>query len=315
MGEEMFCKNKILILSLLSTVVIFNNFAKKLKETTKIEKVDEIIDVNLSEKNQTQINTEEPKTTETKKWVIDKIIVLINGTRILKSDVEKPRISRDGGKYSLEELIQEELLVQRAVDRHMLPSEADIERQVVAFKLQNGLGNLTNNDFEEELKKFGFTLKEYKLQIGRLIASENIKRMEVTDKIVITSQEVETYYNSNEERTPEEHYLKMIPVTIDADKTVKMDKAETVDLNWVKKEDLDPRFEFVLKMKKGEISETVTVNDRDYVIDITDKKESRIKTLDERYEEIEKNLIKRKQEKLIKRFEEDLLKNSTIIKL
>ena len=310
----MFCKNKILALSLLATAFILSTSAKKLKNTTKIENIDKIIDVNLSQKNQEQIKAEEPAK-QNKKWTIDKIIVLINGTRILKSDVDKSRISRDGGKYTLDELIQEELLVHRAVERHMLPSEPDIERQVVAFKLQNGLGDLSSDDFEKELKKFGFTLKEYKLQIGRLIASENIKRMEVTDKIVVTSQEVENYYAKNEERTPEEYYLKMIPVDTDPKAEAALNKSEAVDLDWVKKEDLDPRFEFVLQMKKGEISKPVSVNDKNYVIEVTDKKESRIKTLDERYEEIDKKLIKHKQEKLIKRFEDDLLKNATIIKL
>lgn len=262
-----------------------------------------------------------------KNWVIDKILVLVNGTKILKSDLNKPRISKDGEKYNLDELIEEEILVQRSIDRHMLPTEADVERQVVTFKLQNGLGDLSSADFEEELKKFGFTLKEYKFQIGRLIACENIKRMEVTDKIVVTSQEVENYYNNNSEFTPEEYYLKMIPVQKTqskqeaSDKNINLDKknnlnlADTVDLGWIKKEDLDPKFEFVLTMKKGQTSETVNVNDKDYVIEIADKKESRKKSLNERYNEIEKLLTQKKQEKLVKKFETDLKKNSTIIYL
>jgi len=291
----------------LSLTVIFNSFAS----------------------GQTKSNTESTKTNDTKtdasspkNWVIDKIIVLVNGTRILKSDLDKPRISRDGGKYNLDELIEEEILIQRAIDRHMLPTEADVERQVVAFKLQNGLGDLSASDFEEELKKFGFTLKEYKFQIGRLIASENIKRMEVTDKIVITSQEVESYYNNNPEVMPEEYYLKMIPVQNqnNADKEANIDKnnlniSDAVDLGWIKKEDLDPKFEFVLTMEKGQISEIVNVNDKNYVIEITDKKESRQKSLDERYSGIEKLLTQKKQAKLIKKFEIDLKKNSTIIYL
>ncbi len=301
---------------ILSLIVTFNSFAIESTESTESKKP----------------AIEAPATEFPKNWVIDKIIVLVNGTKILKSDLDKPRISKDGKTYNLDELIQEELLVQRCIDRHMLPTETDVDRQVVAFKLQNGLGDLSTADFEEELKKFGFTLKEYKLQIGKLIACENIKRMEVTDKIVVTSQEVENYYNNNPEITPEEYYLKMIPVkqetqsnqnanqdetnkTINPEKKINLNRADTVDLNWIKKEDLDPRFEFVLTMKKGQISQVVNVNDKDYVIEVTDKKESRKKMLDERYSEIEKLLIKKRQEKLIKNFEIDLKKNSTIIYL
>lgn len=306
---------KNLLFYTLSFTVIFNSSATDSTES-------EVADTKPQE-----TSTESPKN-----WVIDKILVLVNGTRILKSDLDKPRISKDGGKYNLDELIEEEVLVQRSMDRHMLPTETDVDRQVVAFKLQNGLGDLSTSDFEEELKKFGFTLKEYKIQISRLIACENIKRMEVTDKIVVTSQEVENYYNHNPEVTPEEYYLKMIPVkqetqpaqitdqdktdkSINLDKKINLNRADTVDLNWIKKEDLDPRFEFVLTMKKGQISEVVNVNNKDYVIEVTDKKESRKKTLDEKYSEIEKLLIKKRQEKLIKKFELDLKENSTIIYL
>lgn len=248
-------------------------------------------------------------------WVIDRIVALVNGVRILKSDLDRPRISKDSGKYDLDEMIKEELLFQKAVDRHLIPSEADIERQIVAFKLQNGLGDLSEDQFEEELKQFGFSSKEYKIQIGRLMATANVTRMEVTDKIVITSQDVENYYKKNPESTPEEYHLKMIPATLGPDKEIKSNRDELVDLNWVKKEDLDPKFEFVLKMKKGEVSDIVNVNNKDYVIEVTDKKESHLKTLDERYQEIEKTLIQQKQDKLVKRFEEDLKKNSTIVYL
>jgi parvulin-like peptidyl-prolyl isomerase len=278
LGEEMFNSNKNKLVCSIFLFTIFNCHAEIKKSENSVP-------------NET--------------WIIDKIVALVNGARILKSDLDKPRIFKDGEKYSLDELIEEEILVQRAVERHILPTESDVDRHVVAFKMQNGLGDLPQADFEEELKKFGFTLKEYKRQIGSWIASENIKRMEVTDKIVVTSQEVENYYKNNPEETPEEYYLKMIPVQ----------KEEPVDLGWIKKEDIDPKFEFVLKMEKGQKSQTVNVNNKDYVIELFDKKDSRIKTLDERYGKIEKDLTQKKQEKLIKKFKTDLKKNSTIIYL
>jgi len=249
----------------------------------------------------------------TEKWVIDKIIATVNGTRILNSDLNKPRIAKDGQTYSLDELIGEELLVQKSIERHFIPSESDVERQIVAFKIQNGLGDLTQSEFEDELKKFGFTLKEYKNQLARLLASENLKRMEITDNIIVTTQEVEDYYNKHVEYTPEVYNLKMIPINTDSKNKTTLNRSESIDLNYIKREDLDPKFEFVLKMKKGEISKKVEVNNKDYVIEILDKKESRKKTLNERYKEIEKLLILKRQKKLIKNFETELKKNSTVI--
>ena len=36
-----------------------------------------------------------------KKWDIDKIVARINGVNILLSDLEQPRIAKEGGKYTL----------------------------------------------------------------------------------------------------------------------------------------------------------------------------------------------------------------------
>src|ERR1700689_4938249 len=65
--------------------------------------------------------------------LIDKIVARVNGSNILLSDLMLPRISKEGAPYTLDELVFEEILFQRAGEMQMLPSVLDIDRHIVAF--------------------------------------------------------------------------------------------------------------------------------------------------------------------------------------
>lgn len=141
--------------------------------------------------------------------VIDKIVVRVNGINILQSDLQTPRIAKEGGFLTLQEAIIEQLLYDRAASLHMLPSEQDIDRQLVSFKMQNNLNDLSDEEFEEQLKESGFTLKMYKRQLGILLAIENVKRVETSERVVVTSQEVEDYCAKHPDCTDDEYLLQI----------------------------------------------------------------------------------------------------------
>src|ERR1700689_1574659 len=63
------------------------------------------------------------KQKKSKGMLIDKILVRVNiegfkGVNILQSDLEKPRIEKEGGTYTLDEAIMEELMLQKATEKH-----------------------------------------------------------------------------------------------------------------------------------------------------------------------------------------------------
>lgn len=238
--------------------------------------------------------------------VVDRIIAFVDGAKILKSDLDKPRIAKDGKPFTLNEIILEAIMVKRASERHILPSEADVERQIVAFKIQNNIGDIPDDEFEKQLNGYGFTLKMYREQLSFLLASENLKRMEIGDKIVVTSQEVENYYNQNPIFSPEEYNLKMLPKT-------NSNEDESISLGWIKKDDLDKKFHFVFKMKKGETSKTpVKISNKEYFVSLVDYNESKKLTLSQRYGDIEKFLTKEKIDHELKGFEKKILAEATV---
>jgi peptidyl-prolyl cis-trans isomerase C len=245
-----------------------------------------------------------------KATVIDKIVARVNGVNILQSDLELPRISKEGGFYTLQEAINEQLFFQKAIEQHLLPSELDIERQIVAFKMQNNMTDMSTIEFEEQLKQSGFTLKMYKEQLGRLIAVENVKRAEVSEKLVVTSQEVEEYFKSHPTYIKEGYHLKIATVK---DENEPQKKYAWEDLGWVNKDDLDQRFSIVTSMEKGAISRPIKADDKYQVVMVVEKRDQRKKTLKECYIDIEKQLYREKKEKYLKTIEKEILTKATIV--
>lgn len=247
---------------------------------------------------------------------IDKIIVRVNGSNILQSDLNQPRLSKEGGKFTLNEAITEELLLQRANDMHMIPTQADIDRHLLAFKMQNNLTELSDNEFEDHLKQFGFTIKEYKNQLGRMIASENARQAEISERIIVTSQEVEEYYKKHPSYTKEAYQLQICALTADEAKHIDDKMLSWENLGWVEKEDIGKKFSMVFSMEKGQHSDPIALDDGSYqMVKLVDKKESRLKTLDEQYVEIEKTLQEGRRDKYIVQFEKELKERASIVYL
>jgi len=254
--------------------------------------------------------------------VEDQIIVRVNGTNILKSDLENGRIDKAGGKYTLNEAIMEELFHQRASELHMLPSALDVERQLVAFKIQNNLTEMSDEAFEKELKDNGFSVDMYKYQLGRLLAVENVKRAEVSEKSLTTSQEVEAYYEQHKDDPdsflPEKYHLKTCSIPEIKQPANKNDllndkSIEWDDLDWVEKKHLKSELGFVKTMQKGAISDPIKKDDLlEYVL-LVDKQAKRRKTLDERYGEIEYLLQTEKREGAWKKFEKTIKDKATVV--
>ena len=253
------------------------------------------------------------------KILIDKIVARVNGVNILKSDLEKSQISKNGQSFTLQEAINEEVMYHKAIEKKMLPTELEIEKQIIALKIQNNLTNLSDEEFNQELKKEGFSIEEYKKQLGKILAVERLKHTEFNERVVVTSQEIEDYYGKNPSVSQEEFLIKMCDVpNRDVNEKGELIKEENLkwdDLGWIAKSDISPKLFFVFKMEIGEVSKPMKNGKVYQLIKLENKKGKHIKTLDERYIEIEKLLHDEKKEKFEKEFEKDLIEKSSIVYL
>ena len=179
-----------------------------------------------------------------KKTTVDKIVVRVNGVNILKSTLEKPQSVASGQRLSLEAAINEELLFQKAAEHKMLATSAEVDKQITSLKIRSGLVDLSDEDFEKELKQEGLTLADYKSQIAKFMAVERLKMAQFSEKGVVMSQEVEEFYKKNPSWSEEKYNLQICDLSesdVDKDGNSVADKSggKWDDLGWILKKDLN----------------------------------------------------------------------------
>lgn len=252
-----------------------------------------------------------------KRWTVNKIVARVNGANILLSDLQQPRVDKDAQTSSLKEVVMEQLFVEHAQQKHMVPSSADVERQVVALKIANDISHLTDDQFESQLKEeLGLSVDQYKQQLGRVLAVENIKNAEVSEKTFIASQEVEAYFKKNPQYTKERYLIKICSLSKEEAphyKTlIKNKEVSWKDLGWVNREDIDDHFSHVVSMKPKQVTKPIKSDDKFIILQLLQKETRRKKTLAESYGHIERILRERKQKDILKALEQSLKKRAFI---
>ena len=264
-----------------------------------------------------KIETEVKK--EPKIEVIDEIKVRVNGVNITQSFLDKPQIVIGGQKLSLEDAITDELLFQKAVERQMLPNLPEVDKHIMNLKIHNNIAHLTEEEFEKELQEEGLSLQEYKAQMTRYIAVERLKGAEFNERVVVTTQEAEDYYKKNPSWSEEKYLLKICSVAtelIDENgKLIKEDNLEWEELGWINKKDLSSNLSFVSNMKKGETGKAIKSEDSYQVVKVVDRSEKFLRSMDERYFEIEQVLHDQKKSEFERVFEKELRTDASIVYL
>lgn len=257
--------------------------------------------------------------TYAKRLSVNKIVARLNGSNILKSDLEKPRIVKNGGTYSFSELFLEELIFQQAAVKKIIPTEAEINRQIVSLKIQNGMSEMSDAEFENELKETGFTMPEYKLELARVLAVENLKRAEISEKIVITSQQVEQFYKEHPDYTPEQYNMSLSILPEEKVKTykeaVKKKEVEWIDLGWVNPKDIDAKYNCIARMAPKTISKPIQIDNSYRLLKLNDKKAQILRSLDERYNEIERQLHNTLRDKVFTDFQKEIKDKAALVSL
>lgn len=251
--------------------------------------------------------------------LVDEIKVRVNGVNITKQFLEKPQAVMGGQGLSLEAAINNELLFQKASERQLLATTAEVNKQITNLKINNGIAHLSDEELEKELESEGLSFNEYKTQMGRFIAIERLKGAEFNERIVVTSQDVKDYYNKNASWSEEKYLLKICELKDDSvdenGNLIKKDNLKWDDLGWIKKDDLSSSMSFVSGMKKGETCKPVKIGDSYQLVEVVDRSEKFLRSLDDRYNEIETLLQEEKRAKFGEEFEKELRADASIVYL
>ena len=131
---------------------------------------------------------------------------VVNGKNITRAEVEKyyrtqlnpdaPEPSQDEALSLmlniLDELINNQILLQRAKKLGLEAADGEVEDKFTEFK-----SPYTEDEFQRQLKARGYTVDDLRSDIRQQISIQKVINREVVAKITVTDQDVQDFYNQN----------------------------------------------------------------------------------------------------------------------
>jgi peptidyl-prolyl cis-trans isomerase SurA len=131
---------------------------------------------------------------------------VVDGKQIMRQDVEKifrSRVNADAPAPSqeqalslklgiLDELINSEILVERANKMNVVASDAEVDEKFTESK-----SPYTEEEFQKKLQETGLTVDDLRNDIRRQLSIQKLLNREVVSKISITEKDVTDFYNQN----------------------------------------------------------------------------------------------------------------------
>jgi len=131
---------------------------------------------------------------------------VVNGEAVKRDEVEKyyrGRVTRETQEPSqeealslklniLDELINNEILLERAKKLSLEASDGEVEDKFTEFK-----SPYTEDEFQRQMKDRGFTVDDLKRDLRRQLSIQKLINKEVVAKVTITDQDVTDFYNQN----------------------------------------------------------------------------------------------------------------------
>lgn len=256
-----------------------------------------------------------------------KAVATVNGTKITKEQLYDKLVEL-GGESTLQSMITEELVNQEAEKAKVTVTEADIDAEIEDLKAQFG-GEAA---FNAALSQSSMTLEDLRESMPMQVKIRKILEPQVT----VTDDEIKEYYDTNKASFSEEEQVRASHILVEtkeeADAIVKQlkegaDFAELAkeksadtgskenggDLDFFKRGDMVTEFsDAAFSMKVGEVSDPVKSDYGYHIIKVTDHKDAKDYTLEEKKEEIRKTLISQKVSALSSSWMSDVTANAKI---
>lgn len=143
--------------------------------------------------------------------IIDRVVAIVNDTVITLSELtaegeplfkrireQAPPAEREdylqkASEDTLTQLINARLIQERAAEFGLKVEEDEVDKTISNIIRQN---NRTREEFLKDLEKIGTSEQAHRETIRRQILESRVVNMEVRSKIVISDQQVQSYYNT-----------------------------------------------------------------------------------------------------------------------
>jgi len=299
-------KNRILLISLIS-VTSFTQWSFALKRNSK-----------------TTQKTTATKETAIQGEVINRIDIVAytdSDSPIIITAQESDRKALDGQKKSQKEVLYDRLKFYDATEYYKISGyQEDAEKHLKAIKAEH---NLDDGQLHSIFKESGYTLEEGRKELEMTYAIRRLMQELVVNRVIPTEKEIKEYYEKNPVHVAASYKVKKgtVKKSILSQEQIKditttgKHKEEIVwgASYWINEDELAEHKKFITKMSVQSIALSEMGDDEYEFVQLLKTKPARIKTLEERYNEIVQILRYPKYEKYMKEYEEELLKKYDVV--
>jgi parvulin-like peptidyl-prolyl isomerase len=225
---------------------------------------------------------------------------------------ERQRLLGQAGEMAYADLYRELLLQSRADQLGVEVTEAQVDATLAQIRQNNNIK--TDDEFNQALAQSGMTMAQLRAQVRKQLRVQEVRGRDVQGRVKVDEEDLRRYYRKNLEqfRQPEQVQLREVvvldegglPTAADrqrlaaeirakvqggasladavADSAKKGTTSNAIDLGWVSPGDLDKNLEAaVWKLPKGSVGEPVQARGGLHLVQVLDRRESRVPPFNE----------------------------------
>jgi peptidyl-prolyl cis-trans isomerase SurA len=224
---------------------------------------------------------------------------------------ERQRLLGQAGEMVYADMFRELLLESRADQLGVEITDAQVDAAIAQLKQSYNIK--TDQEFAAALAQSGLTLEQLRAQLRNTLRIQEVRSREVQSRVKVDEEDLRRYYRKNLEqfRQPEQVQLREVVVLEEggapaderpriaaeirakvaagaaladavADYAQKGVTSDVIELGWVSPGDLDKNLEAaVWKLPKGSLSDPVAARGGLHLVQVIDRRESRIQPFTE----------------------------------
>ena len=162
--------------------------------------------------------------------VIEEIVARVNSSIVTRSELQRNKEQTanelrqqpdgeakvaDAEKNALRDLIDQQLLVQKAADLG-ISADTEVIKQLDDMRKKSNLETI--EDLEKEAAKQGINWDDFKLNLKNSILTQMVISREVGGHIQVTSQETQKFYDENKEKLRQPERVRLSEILISTNK-------------------------------------------------------------------------------------------------
>ncbi|MBM3894142.1 peptidyl-prolyl cis-trans isomerase [Candidatus Dependentiae bacterium] len=237
--------------------------------------------------------------------LVDCVVARVNDVVICKSDLNEPQLILGGRTRDLERCIMDEILLQKAQQNGVVPSQEDVEKKAIAYRNGHGFGYKSGEEYERFLGRAGLSSKKVVNQIKNSGAAARMEMLLMPKGAVVSRDEIVAFCEKNPEQKEALYLVSFSTGSKDlVDENGHLTKKAATQWSrfdgWLSESELSKSMKFITKMEPGQVSEPVIRGDSFFIYRLEEKQDARLFTIEERYAGIEQRLLEEaKKDKFI----------------